>query len=263
MQVMFSTKTAYGVADLVKMTGMESVGFDPDFNSSAVLFVEQDGKLIKFCGGAAEEAYIVAKGDANLNPVGSVRVNGVSYDPDFLKNAPTWITVRSGFAYQLVGCEGDDPEHPDRQIWLYTGAENGFLAQNLLPPMTDPVVEWAKGTYGEFAGTDALDQYAKLKGAWSALWWPIYEGLQGRVIRHSNGWGASAFIADMWKWVGGQFVESYLGERKTFDPAEPHKLCRAVLEAALASLDKMEAQATPNPEHEATREQTVRDQLRQ
>lgn len=119
----------------------------------------------------------------------------IGYDPDFPcsatlvsdeKGHPVWVTAWSGFTYTLLetkkGCS----------LWQYEGAQNGFLAQKLLPEALknaecgvygerkeqlqdlaakggDPVpnglseIVSVMGSYGTYFGAIALEQYAEVK----------------------------------------------------------------------------------------------------
>lgn len=124
-----------------------------------------------------------------------IEEENVGYDPDFSSNAvlthdgkglPVWVTAWSGFTYTLLKTE------TGYSLWLYEGAQNGFLAQNLLPEVLknaecgvygerkeqlqdraiqggDPIpngpseIISAKGSYGTFHGAIALERYAEIK----------------------------------------------------------------------------------------------------
>ena len=226
MQIWFTTKTTYTIADLRKLVSEEGVGYDPDFTSSARLVWSRGDRLLE-------------GPDAKPIETDEVRWSTRAYARDHFAAGPVWLTAWSGFSYQLEQIELDDPVHPGRQRWCYEGAEHGFLQQNLLPPMPETEILSVSGTYGTFTGPDALEKYSRVKNGWAAIWWPIYSGLQGRVLPHTNGWGGSAFIAEMWRLHNGLHPKSD-GKLLPFDPTEPNKLCRAILEAAVAALETSE-----------------------
>lgn len=127
----------------------------------------------------------------------AVGTEGIGYESDFLSNAAltmdaigrlVWTTAWSQFTYTLLKVENG------KSFWEYEGAQNGFLAQNLIPsvlknadcqiygdrgegvrlrclengnPMPDgpSEVSWVKGSYGVFHGHMALEQYAMRKEA--------------------------------------------------------------------------------------------------
>lgn len=124
-----------------------------------------------------------------------VREEGIGYDPDYsssailgksLEGLPIWITAWSGFSYTLLKSENG------WSTWMYEGAENGFLSQNLIPEFLRNADCWmfgdrkeraiayaaergtelpnvpseiieARGSYGVFYGLLALEQYVELK----------------------------------------------------------------------------------------------------
>ena len=220
MKIVFTTKTNYSVADLIKMVATEDVGVDSNVNSWVRLYVPQeDGRLIRYEFDEASEPEL-HYGERQLYELG----------------VATWVTAMGRYCYRLE----IDLEEEGRQAWTYEGPERGFLAQNLIPEMTDAVVHSAQGTYGTFTGPDALEQYARLKTGWYRLWAPILGGLvQGGVFPPTS--CESRFFAQLWKLCRDEFSRSAGPKTLVFEPNTSRKACREALEVALALLDKAEA----------------------
>ena len=72
-------------------------------------------------------------------------------------------TAWSGFEYKIWS-------RGDQEFGVkYDGAENGFLRQDLIPPMTDVQILGVRGTYGEYQGENALGNYSHVKHTWEAF----------------------------------------------------------------------------------------------
>ena len=220
MKIVFTTKTNYSVADLIKMVATEDVGVDSNVNSWVRLYVPQeDGRLIRYEFDEASEPEL-HYGERQLYELG----------------VATWVTAMGRYCYRLeIDLEEEGP-----QAWTYEGPERGFLSQDLLPPMTESIISSVQGTYGTFSGPNALGRYSAIKEGWCRFWTPILGGLQKAGVFPPT-CSENRFFAQLWKLCKDEFSRSSGPKTLVFEPDTSRQACRAVLEAALASLDEAEA----------------------
>ena len=98
----------------------------------------------------------------------------------------------------------------------YQGAENGFLRQDLIPPMADVQILGVRGTYGEYQGEDALEKYSSVKKTWEAY---VSWSLTGRNdVRHDCSRAKIADIrfvsAKLWPEAPEGFAEQVVADPK-------------------------------------------------
>lgn len=144
---------------------------------------------------------------------------------------PTLVTAWSSFDYIFY-----PDETGSGTVWVYDGAENGFLAQELIPPFGTVEILSVEGTYGKWEGAEALKEYQKLKRSWENFWGKIYSPLEGTVFKNSSGWKRTAFCAEMWQ------VAKKFGFNQTVLPEGLYAAMQQVNTTGLGSRDEARVQ---------------------
>ena len=98
---------------------------------------------------------------SDLNLEKEILIEGVGFESTFGSSArlrhegglPVWETAWSQYTYTRTGTFQ----------YEYTGAERGFLSQDLLPDFQGVLILSAEGSYGKYEGKDALRAYASKK----------------------------------------------------------------------------------------------------
>lgn len=162
MKIHFKVDAILTVEQLIELHKQEDVGWDRRGGSShAMLVFPKDGRLIE------HRAYNFSTADL-VDESGKVTVGGRVYEVSRFQG-PTWVTCWGGYTYTQI----------ENKIWVYEGALNGFVAQNLIPPAFkeswDKIVS-CEGRYGKFEGPDSLSNYRRLRENWRSVWQNLLSG---------------------------------------------------------------------------------------
>ncbi len=158
-----------------------------------------------------------------------IETEGVGFETDFDSCASfseagsekrprlVWTTSWSGFVYKWI---------VNKKWWVYDGAEKGFLAQDLLPPVLaeakDVEIVRVFGTYGNFEGPDALESYQSAKRWWEEITGVFYDSFETFGFFHHGGWKKSE-----WTKLVYELVQNPEMQFENLDEAEVARLEKA------------------------------------
>jgi hypothetical protein len=108
--------------------------------------------------------------------------------PRWCWETSTFHTATSGYTYRLMS------KHDHWHMWVYEGADKGFMAQAFLPDFGGWEVVEVEGSFGLFVGSSALLDYREVK-----------EGSGFYAIAHTLV-DPQAWIARNWGWIKGEPV---------------------------------------------------------